>query len=214
VLRQLLDRQTGWTNRNQAATIPWHMPQSNLRGEAPMLKKVLALLGGSAAGVPSRSEPDPGPAEQALLRQIAERSRTDPLIGAQIGSKEVTQQLIAAMKSDRGVHIESLLCALGSLAGYSCQAALRAQALAQGLAEAGLLTRVETKDGKAYFFGDNLNKSLAESTHSVWGVAGAGAQQAGCANLPDVSEIFKHASLTVGTAAFGKPRVPEGHTPQ
>jgi len=29
-----------------------------------------------------------------------------------------------------------------------------------------------------------------------------------------VSEIFKHASLTVGTAAFGKPRVPEGHTPQ
>ncbi len=178
-----------------------------------MLKRLFAFLGGSS-GVIAKAEPGASPAEQALLRQIAERSKTDPLIGAKIGSKEVTQRLLTAMKTERGVHIESLLCALGAVAGYSCQAAVRALAVARGLPEASLLTPVETKDGKTFFFGDHLNKPLAESQYSVWGVAGGGAQQAGCANLPDVSEIFKHVSATVGTAAFGTPRVPEGHKPQ
>lgn len=35
---------------------------------------------------------------------------------------------MAGLKNEKGVHIESLLCALGALAGYSCQAAVRAQA--------------------------------------------------------------------------------------
>jgi len=179
-----------------------------------MLKKLFALLGGSTAVATPKAAPSTNPAEEALLRQIAERSKTDPLIGAKIGSKEITQRLLAGMKTERGVHIESLLCALGSLAGYSCQAALRAKAVSQGLVEIALLTTVETKDGKTYFFGDNLNKPLAESQYSVWGIAAGGAQQAGCTNLLDVSEIFKHTSATVGAAAFGMPRIPEGHKPQ
>jgi hypothetical protein len=149
----------------------------------------------------------------ALLGAIEERSKADPLVGAKIGGKEMTQRLIAGMKTERGVHVESLLCALGALAGYSCQAALRAKAASQGLPEAGLFHEVATKDGKIYFFGDNLNKPLAETQFSVWGIAGGGAQQAGCTNLFDVTEIFKHTTATVGTAAFGVPRIPEGHKP-
>ena len=148
-----------------------------------------------------------------MLRENSERSKTDPLIGAKIGSKEVTQRLLAALTTERGVHIESLLCALGALAGYSCQASVRAQAIVRGLPEVGLLTPVQTKDGKTYYFGDNLNKPLAESQYSVWSVAGGGAQQAGCSNLPDLTEIFKHTSSAIGTEAFGKPRVPEKNTP-
>lgn len=178
-----------------------------------MLKKLFALLGGATTAAAPKAAPRSSPAEEALLRQIEERSKTDPLIGAKIGSKEVTQRLLAGMKTERGVHIESLICALGSLAGYSCQAALRAMAVSQGLPEVALLTQVETKDGKTYFFGDNLNKLLAESQYSVWGVAAGGAQQAGCANLVEVSEIFQHTSSTVGTAAFGVPRIPEEHRP-
>jgi hypothetical protein len=177
-----------------------------------MLKKLFAIFAGTTA-MSTFAQSAATPAEDALFRQIAERSKTDPLIGAKIGSKEITQRLLGAMKTERGVHIESVLCALGALAGYSCQASVRAQAVARGLPEAGLLTAVQTEDGKTYYFGDNLNKPLAESKYSVWSVAGGGAQQAGCNGLPDLSEIFKHAASSVGTDAFGKPRVPEKNTP-
>jgi len=177
-----------------------------------MLKKLIALFGGSVA-VQQIAQSASNPAEEALLRQIAERSKSDPLIGAKLGSKEITQRILAAMKTAQGVHIESLLCALGAVAGYSCQASLRAQAIAQGLAETALLTSVQTKDGKTYFFGDHLNKPLAESKYSVWGIAGAGAQDAGCKSLPDLTAIFKHTSEVVGTEAFGKLRVPDKNLP-
>jgi hypothetical protein len=156
-----------------------------------MLKKLFALLGGSTGPAPSKAEPAFSLAKQTLLRQIAARSKSDPLIGAKIGSKEITQRLVAAMKTERGVHIESLLCAVGSLAGYSCQAAMRAQVVAHALPGSGVLTSVEAKDGTTYFFGDYLNKPLVESQYSVWSIAGGGAQQAGCTKLLDVSEIFE-----------------------
>ena len=177
-----------------------------------MLKKLFALFG-SVAAAGADAQPASNGAEQALLHQIAERSKFDPLIGAKIGSKEITQRLINAMKNERGVHIESILCALGSLAGYSCQAAVRAQAVARGLPELALLTSVETKDATTYFFGDHLNKPLAESQYSVWTLAGGGAQEAGCTNLPDIGEIFNHAAKVVGTPSFGVPRIPDPHKP-
>lgn len=179
-----------------------------------MLKRLLTFLGGVAVASPSSSATGSNQAEQALLRQIAERSKTDPLIGAKIGSKEITQRLIGTMKTERGVHIESLLSALGSLAGYSCQAALRAQAVARGKPATGLLTAVEARNGETYFFGDHLNRLMAESQYSVWGISGSGAQQAGCARLPDLSDIFKHVASVVGTEAFGVPRIPERNKPQ
>jgi hypothetical protein len=177
-----------------------------------MLKKLLAVFAGAAAtGVSAQSTTRS--TDEALLLQIAERSKTDPLAGAKIGGGEVAQRLLGTMKTERGVHIESILCALGALAEYACQASVRAKAVAGGLPEVGLLTVVRTKDGRTYYFGDNLNKPLAESTYSVWSIAGGSAQQAGCSNLPDLSEIFKHTSSSIGTPSFGRPRVPEANAP-
>jgi hypothetical protein len=178
-----------------------------------MLKKLLGLFATTAYAA-ANAQQKPSPAEEALLRQIAERSKTDPLIGAKIGSKEITQRLLAAMKSERGVHIESLLCALGSIAGYACQASVRAQAIARGLPETSLFTLVQTKNGKTFYFGDNLNKPLAESQYSVWSLAAGGAQQAGCKAPQSIDGIFKYVSETVGSEAFGKPRFPSGHAAQ
>ena len=154
------------------------------------------------------------PMEDALFRQIAERSKTDPLVGAKIGSKEITHRLLSAMKGENGVHIESVLCALGSLAGYSCQASVRAQATAQGLEETTNLVTVITKNGRHFFFGDHLNKPLAESVYSVWNLAGGAAQQGGCQTLPDVMEIFEHVTNSIETDAFGQPRMTKEHLPQ
>ncbi len=158
----------------------------------------------------SSTMPD-NPAEAALLAHIAEQSKTDPLIGAKLGSREVTQRLIAGLKTERGVHVDSMLCVLGALAGHACQAAVRAQAVAQGLPEEALFTTVRTADGKTLFFGDHLNKPLAEDRYSVWAIAAGGAQEAGCETFPDLNAIFQHVAQDAGSENFGVPRVPEQH---
>jgi hypothetical protein len=151
------------------------------------------------------------PATEALLKTIEDKRKEDPLIGAKIGAEEVFQRLLDAMKNDRGVHIESLLCALSALAGYSCQASLRAQALLQGLKETAALLVVGGADGKKYFFGDPLNNLIMNSNYSIWKLASGGAMHCGCKQLPDYNEIFKYVTGTVGGETFGIPRFPEGH---
>lgn len=177
-----------------------------------MLKKLRGLLGGAAASAATTASAGL-PKEHALLRQIAERSTDDPLIGAKMGSREVTQRLLTALHGERGIPIESALCALGALAGYSCQASVRALAVARGLPETAHLVAVDTRGGQRYFFGDAINKPLAESQYSVWGLVAGAAQQAGCTQVLDVGEIFRHAAETVGSDAFGRPRVPQQHLP-
>ena len=56
----------------------------------------------------------------SLMRAIDEKRKSDPLIGAKLGAKEVFQRIVNGMKKSdpKGVHYESLLCILGSLAGY------------------------------------------------------------------------------------------------
>jgi hypothetical protein len=151
------------------------------------------------------------PLEQALFAQIEARRGDDPLIGAKIGAKEISGRLMAAFKNEKGVHIESLLCALGALAGYSCQAAVRAQARARSQDETSCFTIVQSKDGKRYFFGDRINLLLMESKHSVWSLAAAAAQQAGGTDLPNVAEIARHTATVLGSDAFGRPRTPQDH---
>ena len=176
-----------------------------------MIKQLLlTLLAGPAAASAQGGAPS-SPAEAAVLRQIEAQRATDALIGAKIGSRQVLERMLAAMTGARGVHIESLLCALGSLAGYACQASVRAIAVSSGLAATALLVQARTTDGRTFYFGDELNRPLAEGRHSVWSLAVAGAESAGCRSVPAPGAIFTHVSRTVGTPAFGVPRLPAGH---
>lgn len=152
------------------------------------------------------------PARAAMQRAIDEQRKTDPLIDAKLGSKEILPRLLAALNDERGVHTESLLCAAGALAGYSCQAGVRALAAMQGYAEKDVFTIVEAGE-QTYFFGDHLNTPLANSQYSVWSLAAGAAQANGCTDLPDLEEIFQHVAGTVGDPSFGTPRIAEGHRP-
>jgi hypothetical protein len=167
----------------------------------------------AASASPARPAPRQEMSQQmaSLLRAIKEESKTKPLVGPEIGAKEILQRILSAMKDERGVHVDSVLCALGALAGYACQASVRAQAMIAGVDENALFVVVDTQDGGQYYFGDALNKPLAESQYSVWGIAAAGAQMAGASTLIDLNDVFKHVSETVGSEAFGKPRYPQGH---
>ena len=160
---------------------------------------------------PSNSEDAGELKTQALLDAIAQRSAEDPLVAAKIGAKEVYHRLVEGLRNDKGVHIESLLCILCSLAGYACQASLRAQSLAKGEAETAAFQIVRTKDEATYFFGDPLNNLLVGAEYSVWSLAGGAAQQAGATEFPDLRELFEHTSAVVGSFEFGLPRIPDGH---
>lgn len=156
---------------------------------------------------PSPPSPAPEhPATAALLDTIARQRASDPLIGAKMAGKEILPVAMAAARKERGVHVESLFAALGALAGFSCQMAIRAQ-FASRPSEPLPFHVVSAADGRAFYFGDALNAPLAESQYSIWSLSAGKAQTLG-ATLPDVTDIFAHVSRTVGTADFGVPRFP------
>lgn len=170
-----------------------------------ILKKILISKDADAQNL----EPDQRNA--AVMQAIQERSEEDPWVGVKLGSREVFERLLDSLKDDNGVHVESLLCILGALAGYACQANLRAQALAKGVPETAAFQIIETKNGKQYFFGEPLNDALAGSQYSVWSLAAGAAQAAGAKQLPDLREIFEYTASVVGRDLFGIPRVPDPH---
>ncbi len=158
--------------------------------------------------------PSSNPQEEALIRAINEKRKEDPLIGAKIGAKEVNQRLIAALKNERGVHVETLLACIGSLGGYACQMAIRDEIIKPGKAkENELFIVMSGADGKNYYFGDMVNKPLAEDSISFWGLVGGAAQHLDKDGLPDLQAIFQHVSSTVGGKDFGVPQIPENHQP-
>lgn len=135
---------------------------------------------------------------------------SDPLAGARLGGRIILERLLGTMKDERGVHVESLATALGALAGRACQIAAL-QGLSSGAAEyQGLsVMTVGGANGDEYYVGDAINRPLAESKYSVWGlVAGAANQHGG--QVPDLNELFRHSVSTLGGDDFGVPRFAPG----
>lgn len=176
---------------------PKDIKDQSRRAEHPDLKKLVA--DGWIVGVkPPQLDSD--------------HKTKDPMVVLKVGSQEVNHYIINALKDRKGVHIESLLTALGSLAGFSCQMSIREELIESGkIPENSAFMVVEGADGKKYYFGDLLNAPLAESQYSIWALSAGAAQQLGCTSLPDVGEIFEHVAQTVGIESFGIPRVPDNH---
>jgi hypothetical protein len=138
----------------------------------------------------------------------SDRTMADPLMPAKIAAREVTKRLHQQLEVGGAVHVESLICALGSLAGYACQVAVSSRAT-RGASKQVLTAHAQHAGG--HFLGDALYKVLAESRHSVWKIAANGAELAGCKALPDLAEILSHTSVVLGTESFGVPRMPKQH---
>ena len=130
--------------------------------------------------------------------------------GPEVGSAALREFLLNALKTERGVHLESLLACLGSVGGFSCHMAARA-AMNQGeLATEGGLMEVVSADGRTYYFGNAINKLLVESPFSFWNFVRGPADAAG-GQLVDVDEIIDRVARSVGSEAFGLPDLPEQH---
>ena len=113
----------------------------------------------------------------------------------------------------RSVHIETMLCALGAMAGFGCQVSVYEGLVAGGLISArDAFLIVKTNDGGTYLFGDHLNSSLVDGTKSVWGYVGGALQSLG-QPLIDMHEIADFVTRSVGSPSFGTLRVSAEHQP-
>jgi hypothetical protein len=149
-------------------------------------------------------------------------------------SSELVDWLQFELRRGRDVQHEAVLCALGALAGYAAQQAIR-----EALVKTGKLTLdqafavIETRSGEVFFFGELLNAVIVArdgagnfgrnnggngahggpSHASIWKIVSEGGFEAGAINLPDVTDIIKHCAATVGRDEFGIPRLADAHMP-
>jgi hypothetical protein len=163
-------------------------------------------------------------------------SDDEVVVNIAIGS--LRESVLAWLKTERGVHTETLLCSIGALAGFAGQTAafrrvetrdvplppdadpkMPAAALAEYLRSANLMVVANTKSGEAFYFGDLINGYIvpqATNGYSLWNFVAAAAIEAGLkpTELPDYREMFQFAAQSVGTPEFGVPRVAKEHRPQ
>ena len=141
---------------------------------------------------------------------------------------ELVDWLQLELRRGRDVQPEAVLCALGALAGYAAQQAIR-----ETLVKTGKLTLdqafavIETRSGEVFFFGELLGAVIVarDGAHngngacngpghaSIWKIVSEGGRDAGAINLPDVTDIIKNCAATVGRDEFGIPRVADAHMP-
>ncbi len=159
---------------------------------------------------------------------------TDDDIAVNLAIGGLRDSILSWLKTERGVHVETLLSTVGALAGFAGQteafarvarrevpgvdAGMSAAALAEHLRTANLMVMANTKSGEAFYFGDLINGYLvpqATNDYSLWNFAAAAAIEAGVkpAELPDCREIFRFVAQAVGNPEFGVPRVAKEHQP-
>ncbi|WP_342114938.1 hypothetical protein [Pseudoduganella sp. OTU4001] len=137
-------------------------------------------------------------ARESMHRQAIERTRLDPLQSAKAGSRELVRIVTEQLQSRGDTRPESLLCALGALAGFACQVSVRTNAYAHGMPQ---------RDHMA----EDLSLLLFGMEYSVWGLVAGAARHHGCINLPEPAEIWAHVGKSMGTPEFGIPRIPGQH---
>lgn len=125
----------------------------------------------------------------------------------QKGAQAVLDRIVNAMTGSSGeVHPQSLLCAVGSLAGYACQQDVRDKFVYEKkLPEDKVFTIIQDKQGRNFYFGDLIDEFLAREKYSVWAFAGGALNHLG-KGLIDINDIFRYVSFVAGGEQFGKVR--------
>lgn len=115
------------------------------------------------------------------------------------------------------VHAETMLSALGGVAGLAAQQTLRDRIACGGAAEG--LQLITLKDGRTLLFGDPLNEMLAPSSAErlatgLWPLAaGQVAALLSPTSVPPLGPLFQAVSQRVGTPKEGWPEVASEHRP-
>ena len=146
---------------------------------------------------------------QAKLKEpgISGEESEQNLLTVGAAAKALQSLVLVEAAVGRSIHTNSMWVSFGSLAGYACQASIRAVLRSKGIDEEGAFIQVTSKDGKRYFLGDALNAPLVESEASVWRFICIAAEACGMQDKPDVGKYFEDCVGNLGTPEFGKVRV-------
>ena len=120
---------------------------------------------------------------------------------------ELFARLMPGLKNpDGSLHPQSLLCALGSIAGYACrQDVIDEYVSGKGLAPGDIFDVISSKSGERFYFSQLADDKLAGDDHSVWTYVSAVLVKMN-SEAPDITEIFEHAVRSCGSADFGRVR--------
>ena len=161
-------------------------------------------------------DPKSHPGHQAVLRHLREREQEDPLIRAQVAGSVVFDLFVGILRDQESrVRIDDLIAALASLGGHLCLVAVLDTLKERGLTpqQVGML-EVEGRDGHRYYFGDEPNRLLLESSTSLLSlVLGAAHEHGAPVSLEMVHEAMKRTAERVGSPEFGKTELPDEHQP-
>jgi hypothetical protein len=144
----------------------------------------------------------------------------DSTATADLAIKNLREGLMTALKNQRGIHTETLLTAVGALAGFAAQNAALNRLSSRDPAAPNLeLAIAQIKSGEKMIFGDAVNVFLypeARSTLPLVAIIAGAAVQAGVATaeFPDFHEMAAYVATVVGTPEFGKLRARPGSPPQ
>lgn len=127
----------------------------------------------------------------------------DQPAAALAAAPELLDQVLEAAGDDRGIRIETAVLTLGSLAGHAAQLAAL-DALARGvLGYSGLsLAQVQGATGDNYWFGDAINRPVAEGPYSLWHAVIAASEGRAGVELPNLESLFSSVSARVGAERF------------
>ena len=149
--------------------------------------------------------------EEAELHEEAKHIQDAPYTDAKVMASEIIRQVQSMLKTQEGrIRMESMLCALGALAGYACQRSLLVDVYDQKDLRSESIKLIRTSDGASFFDGEPLNYFLFRSSNSIWELALANVKLE--EDLPDPDDIVAYTSQMMGTPEFGIPRLPKNHT--
>ena len=143
----------------------------------------------------------------------------DGEITANLAIGSLRESLLMWLKTERGIHAETLMVAIGALAGFAAQNAVLEFYLKPGkpIPTNGLVT-LTTASGETFYSGDLINAYLvheATSTYPLWSLIAAAAIDAGLppTELPDYRDMFRYVASSIGEPDFGIPRAPPNIRP-
>jgi hypothetical protein len=157
------------------------------------------------------------PSAGARIEAVKYPWEPDGTIVANFAIGNLRESILKWLTTERGVHAETLMVVIGSLAGFSAQVAARHVLASMETPPKNAIVEA-TAGSEKYYFGDLINGHLVAQTggtrYPLWSLVAAAAVEAGVpqAELPDVIDIFRHIAGSVGKPSFGVPRIPpNGH---
>lgn len=175
---------------------------------------------------------------QQAIADLPWKTSSDDEITTNFAIGSLRDSLMMWLRTERGVHAETLLVSIGALTGFAAQNAVWARlekrdipmpdaktatpdALSGYLRDKGLLVAAKTPSGETLYFGDLLNGYLVQGAGSkyslaLWSVIAAAAVDAGVkpSELPDPRAMFRQIAGTMGKPEFGVPTAAKEHQPQ